>query len=195
MRLILIRHGEVQGNVERRFVGHSDEQLTTLGREQAQAVAKRLASEHIDALFTSDLQRAAQTATAIAAFHPHLKPIIDVRLREQRFGTLEGTPSGTIPKHASNAGVSAIEFIPSGGESLVQVGTRAMEFIDELSVAYAGKTVVLTTHGGTIRAILQHVLALNPEQVYAIHPRNTSVTYLNLAEKKLELLTCAQHLD
>jgi len=88
--LILIRHGETDWNRELRFQGQLDVPLNATGLEQARRVAERLAGEPLDALFSSDLQRALQTARALAQRAGHDEPLLEAGLREQHFGMVEG---------------------------------------------------------------------------------------------------------
>ena len=89
LRLILVRHGETDWNVEHRFQGQSDQPLNAKGHEQAKAVATRLQDSVIDLVISSPLQRALETANAIAA-HLNLTVQCDDRLKERHFGVLEG---------------------------------------------------------------------------------------------------------
>ena len=87
--LIVVRHGETQWNADGRIQGHRGEGLNAHGREQARAVAERLAGEDFDALISSDLERAMETARAISALTGHpIRP--DRRLREWNLGVLSG---------------------------------------------------------------------------------------------------------
>jgi len=87
--LILIRHGLTIWNHEFRYQGHTDIELSEEGVKQAQALQKRLAGEKLDAIYSSDLSRAVQTASIIAKPH-RLELITDSRLREVNFGVWEG---------------------------------------------------------------------------------------------------------
>src|SRR3954466_11612253 len=87
--VLLIRHGETAWNAERRLQGHLDISLNLEGERQAAAVAQALAGTHIDAIVSSDLQRASQTAQAIAASH-QLPVQVERDLRERCYGGFEG---------------------------------------------------------------------------------------------------------
>lgn len=88
-KIIIVRHGETQWNVERRLQGWSDVPLNDHGHAQAKKVADRLSSESVTVIYSSDHQRAHQTAHHIATLHK-LKPIKDKSLREDCMGILEG---------------------------------------------------------------------------------------------------------
>src|SRR3954454_18160142 len=88
-KIVLVRHGETQWNVEQRIQGQGDSPLTPTGVEQARAIGRRLAREHFDRLVASDLGRAMQTAQEIAALTSH-EVVPDARFRERHFGVGEG---------------------------------------------------------------------------------------------------------
>src|SRR5258708_39498727 len=88
-RLLLIRHGQSEGNAERRFGGHTATPLSALGRKQAQATAEALASEQFTAIYSSDLARAIETAEPLAQL-TGLKIEASKNLRERSVGVMEG---------------------------------------------------------------------------------------------------------
>ena len=88
-RVIVVRHGETEWNVAARIQGHGDSNLTSAGRDQARAIGARLARERIDAMISSDLGRAAETARLIAE-RCALPIELDARFRERAFGVGEG---------------------------------------------------------------------------------------------------------
>src|ERR1044071_1937220 len=88
VRLFLVRHGQTVTNKEGRFCGHSETQLTTLGEEQAKALGRRLAKEKLDAVYTSDFQRAILTA-AYAVGERRITARVDPDLRELNYGAWE----------------------------------------------------------------------------------------------------------
>jgi alpha-ribazole phosphatase len=151
MRLYLIRHGETAGNVERRYVGHSDPPLSERGHAQAQALADRLAQVPLTAVLSSDLLRAQATARAIAAPHG-LTVRTDSLLRECHFGAFEGlTYEEIAARHHEplQAWLADPEQVaPPGGETLAQVRRRVAAALP----LQDGAAVV--THGGPLRALL-----------------------------------------
>src|SRR5438270_463330 len=99
MRLILVRHGQTNCNVENVWHGWDDCELTAEGQLQAEAVATRLTGEPIEAVYSSDSRRALQTAAAIAAPHG-LYPVPDAGLRERHAGEFEGlTMQEIVSRH------------------------------------------------------------------------------------------------
>jgi probable phosphoglycerate mutase len=148
--LIVIRHGETAWNREKRMQGTTDTLLSDIGRSQAQALGRRLASRAFAALYTSDLSRARDTARAIAE-HTGRKPVTDPRLQERRFGIFEGLTAEEIvarfpEEHARFASRDPDYAVP-GGESAREFTERCLGCLAEIAGRHAGDEVVVVTHG------------------------------------------------
>src|SRR5919108_2705992 len=128
-RIILVRHGETDWNATGRIQGHSDTPLNAVGREQAQRVAQRLASESVRALYSSDLARAFETATIIGQTLG-LSVVTSPRLRERQYGAWEGLTSAEIqsryPEQFAAWRARSTDFAPPQGETRSQLLTRAL---------------------------------------------------------------------
>src|SRR5690349_24067405 len=122
MRLLIVRHGATANNAQARYTGQSDAGLSALGTAQAEALARRLAGEQLDAIVSSDLARARATADAIAAYHPGVRPRLDADLREVALGAWEGhTPAEAAALHPAAYArwqADAVEVAPPGGETV-----------------------------------------------------------------------------
>jgi len=155
--LTLIRHGPTEWNVTRRFQGRTDLPLSERGRAHAVAIAEALREETIDALYSSDLARAMETASAIA--EPHAIAVVpDARLREFDFGAWEGLTWDEIvaanPHLAGRGSTAAKLYAPQGGESFEQVGARVESFFSEARDRHSGGRIVVVTHAGPLHAAL-----------------------------------------
>ena len=155
--LLLIRHGETDANRELRFQGHVDLPLNDIGHEQARRVGLRLASETVDALFCSDLQRACQTAQPVVEHHPNaqtLTPIPHADLREQSFGVVDGLRVADIKAQYPQDWAQWIcfdaDYSFSGGETTRQFHARVMALLQTLAQTHAGQTLAVVTHGGVL---------------------------------------------
>jgi broad specificity phosphatase PhoE len=186
MHLLLVRHGETDWNVQRRYQGKKDVPLNDAGRRQAALVAPRLARYTIDAAYASDLSRAWETAAIIGqALSIEVKP--EPRLHEIGFGVIEGLTfdqaqaryPGVIP-----AWVSGENVTPAGGESRHDFAVRVEAFLDELKQAHRNETVLLVAHGGPIRQILRLTLHLPPEGQWYFQIDNASVSELSLYDEQ-----------
>ncbi len=142
LELTLIRHGQTVENTQNRCQGHTVGTLSDLGIAQAQELGQKMKDEVFDAVFTSDLARAKDTAAMI---FPKMELIEDVRLRERFYGDLEGE---VLPD-----GLRFDEAI-EGAESLDSLSQRVEEFLNELRLDYAGRKVAIVSHGIVIKTML-----------------------------------------
>ncbi len=158
--LILVRHGETEWNTEKRWQGHSDSDLTALGRAQAKHVAERLALEGVEALYSSDSGRAMSTARIIGQkLNLSAQPLQG--LREFSVGTWEGLVIGEIQARYPQEYRAWLEDRTrprGGGESAAQLADRAWRTIKAIFAENEGRTVVAVSHGGTIQIVAAHVL-------------------------------------
>lgn len=151
----LARHGETDANAEGRVQGLLDPPLNDLGREQARALAREAAGLGIEALYTSQLRRARETA-AIVAETLGLEPRVDARFAESHRGEWEGRLSADIKAEDSGAWSGSLAVDPSfrfpGGESLEEHGTRVEAALAD--VARGPLPALVICHGGTIRRVV-----------------------------------------
>ncbi len=163
-RLVLLRHGQTDYNLAGRMQGHLDSLLTTVGREQAVAIAPEIVRMTPDRLISSDLRRAMHTADIIgdAAGIP-VK--LDPRLRETHLGEWQGSTVGEIEQTWPGAIAywrSDPAWAPPGGESRIDVVRRCRPVVEELDDEVSGPnaTAVLVAHGGMIAGLVCGLLAL-----------------------------------
>lgn len=154
-RLIIVRHGETEWNADGRIQGHTDIALNAVGRWQADRVGHALADESIAAIYTSDLQRARQTAEAIAAAQAAPPSVVEeARLRERAFGDFEGRTFAAVeavsPEQAQRWRRRDPAFAPAGGENLLDFRRRIVDAVAELAARHLGDLIVLTAHGGVL---------------------------------------------
>ncbi|MCL6518284.1 MAG: alpha-ribazole phosphatase [Armatimonadetes bacterium] len=161
MRIILVRHGETIYNLERRYQGHTDAELTELGKKQALRTAERLSREDIAAIYSSDLIRASETASTIAKCH-NLPVQTDMRLRECAFGDWEGLTVDEIkeryPELYANYQRDSVQHRAPNGERLESLLERVSSVVNRIVKKHPNETVVLVGHGGTIHAFICYAL-------------------------------------
>ena len=183
MTLWLVRHGQTDGNAQKRYQGHSDIPLNATGEAQAQQIAQRLASERLHAIISSDLRRTVQTADAIAPHH-NLAVQLEPRLRESNFGVFEGLRyKDVIDQHKAmaEAWFTDPENPPKGGEKLSEVAARVSAAIDTLIAQFASnKRLVLVGHGGSLRLLLCHLLEMPMTQYWRFNLDPCSLTRVNV---------------
>ncbi|MBM7564507.1 histidine phosphatase family protein [Paenibacillus sacheonensis] len=157
MRIGLIRHGQTEWNELGKIQGQTDIPLNPEGIRQAQALAHRLVREPLqwDAVISSDLQRAMQTAELIAKTLgiPQLHP--DTRLRERFYGEVEGT---TEQERLARWGPEWKKR-DNGQENDVQVRTRALSFVEEAAASFPKRNLLVVTHGSLLAQLLQAMCA------------------------------------
>ena len=150
-RLLLVRHGQSTWNAEGRWQGQADPPLSDLGVEQAETAAAVL--DRIDAVWSSDLQRANHTARILSVPHA-LEVAVDPRIREREAGPWTGLTRDEIeaqfPGHLSR-GVR-----PAGYETDDSLAARTLAALTEIATALDGRTAVVVTHGGVIVTVERH---------------------------------------
>jgi probable phosphoglycerate mutase len=160
-RIILVRHGETDWNAAGRIQGQSDTPLNAVGKIQAQRVAQRLSRERVQALYSSDLARALETATIIGQTLG-LPVIASPQWRERRYGAWEGLTSAEIqaryPAQFAEWRARAPGFAPPQGESRTELLTRALNALQSIVHRHTGEVVVVVTHGGLCYVLLTHIL-------------------------------------
>lgn len=150
-------HAQTYHNAADLASGHYDVALTEPGREHARSVLRaRYADQHFDMVFTSDTQRAYDTACLICADRP-LTIVQDARLRECDYGDFEGRPRAEMER----ARLSAIDTPFPRGESYAQVAARMRSFLMQLAAERDGQQVLLVGHGATLW-MLEHWLRARP---------------------------------
>lgn len=162
-RICVVRHGETPWNRLRRIQGHTDIELSETGHRQAQALVGALTGEAVTALVGSDLTRTRQTAAPLAAALG-LPYQASAQWRERGYGACEGMTQDEIAAvyPAVHARVVAREesfALPGGGESLATVYARVVPALQALAAAWAGRTVVVVTHGGVLDLLNRFVRA------------------------------------
>ena len=150
-RLLLVRHGATEWNVDKRAQGQADVPLIEKGRIQAKEAAAALKAFDVDAVYSSDLSRSFETAAAIAAEHG-LEVTTDKDFREIDQGEWTGLPVDEIRMRWPEKWGDARHYTQRpGGESPAQVRKRALRGLARVVRAHPGETVVVVSHGGTIR--------------------------------------------
>jgi broad specificity phosphatase PhoE len=153
--ILLARHAETDWNRDRRWQGHADPPLNATGIGQANELVQRLAAEQIDAIYSSDLQRALETAEAVARDR-QLEVVQTSRLREIDVGEWSGLTTDEI-KARYPEGFALHDAGGDGwteGEPHAAMSARVVSAVTEIAAAHPGGRVLCVLHGGTIRALL-----------------------------------------
>jgi broad specificity phosphatase PhoE len=147
--ILLVRHGETDWNRERRVQGHSDTPLNDNGRAQARALADELEGERIDAVYSSDLARAYETARIVAdARGLDVTALHD--FRERHFGTWEGMTDEEVLERFPHAATG-----PWGdAETVDEMARRVFDALQRIADAHPDGRVLVVSHGGPVRSVL-----------------------------------------
>lgn len=162
-RVLLLRHGQTEGNRLRQLLGVTDLPLNDVGRTQAQLLGSWLAEhERIDGLYSSALARAFETAVIVGAALNRAEPhLVDADLNEMDFGEAEGAPVDELAIRYPHLADYVDRTLPEhpdwqwpGGDFRVAYYQRAVDAVDRLAAQHGGQTVALVTHGGVITGYL-----------------------------------------
>lgn len=185
MKLIALRHGETEWNVQNREMGQLDSPLTDRGVLQAHPVANRLSRYRFDALYCSDLGRAIRTAQIISAA-TGVEPLFDAGLRERNMGIFQGLTKAEMitkfPQEYSQYRQVGHTFRIPQGESAEERLTRSVKVLTEIATRHLHQTVVVVTHGGFLMGFFEHVLGMVPGNGWRFKRQNAafnSFEYLN----------------
>jgi broad specificity phosphatase PhoE len=177
MKLIAVRHGETEWNVEGREMGQLDSPLTRRGILQAKALATRIRVIRFAALYCSDLGRAVSTAEIIASATGHA-PTQDAGLRERHMGIFQGLTksemSAQFPLEYSQYRKIGHTFRIPQGESGEDRLARSVRVLTEIAMRHAGQTVVAVTHGGFLMGFFESVLGMAPGNGWRFKRQNAA---------------------
>ena len=204
---MLIRHGESDGNVKRKFSGFQDVDLTEKGVWQAKRLARRLEGVKVNAVYCSDLKRARRTAEIVFGSRG-IDIVTNPKFREINFGAWEGYTFEEVKAKFGygdkfNSWLENIEVevnIPEG-ESLVNLNDRVMAELSSLlkkqEKTDKDKTIALVCHGGTIRVILSNALNIGLKNMWNIEQYSTALNIINYYDHKafVALINDTSHLE
>lgn len=173
MDLILVRHGESEYNLQNKFTGWKNVELTRTGEDEAKRAAVDLQKEKVERIFTSTLVRAQHTLKIIQNIcgWQSIPVTIDSALNERSYGDLEGlnkTEAGkTFGEEQVHIWRRSYDVAPPGGESLKDTRARVIPYFKEriLPCLERGETVLVVAHGNSLRALIMFLEELSPEQI------------------------------
>ncbi len=186
-KLILLRHGESTWNLENRFTGWTDIPLTEKGEKEAIEAGEKLRNLPIDIAFTSVLKRAIDTtALTLKAAHQENVPVIrDAAINERMYGDLQGLNKAETAQKFGDQQVKlwrrSYDVAPPNGESLKDTAARALPYFRDriLPEVKAGKNVLVSAHGNSLRAIVMHLDNLTEKQVVELNiPNGIPIIYV-----------------
>ncbi len=200
-RLLLIRHGETEWNAEARIQGHTDIALNRHGLAQAEALAGALADTGLDAVYSSDLLRARQTAAPLLRGRD-LALRLDRGLRERAFGSFEGSSYAELEQRHADACArwrrrDPAFAAPGGGERLDAFYARVTAAALRIAAAHTGGCVALVSHGGALDCLHRCATGQPLDAPRTWELRNAAINRVLVAEGRMTLVgwNDAAHLD
>jgi probable phosphoglycerate mutase len=168
---LLLRHGQTEMSVQKRYAGRSDVPLTETGVRQVVAAAKRLASAGLSVIVSSPLQRAVQTAQEVAAA-TGAAVVTDEGFRETDFGAWEGLTFAEVRERWPGEVTTWLAdpaVAPPGGESFAEVSNRVTEALHRVLAGRARQTVLIVSHVTPIKTLVAQALLAPPPALYRMH--------------------------
>ncbi|WP_312285715.1 2,3-bisphosphoglycerate-dependent phosphoglycerate mutase [Chryseobacterium gleum] len=172
-KLFLVRHGQSLWNLENRFTGWKDIDITEAGIEEAKKAGLALKGERIDIAFTSALIRAQHTLSIILneIGNPNIPVIKDKALNERSYGNLEGLNKAETALKYGDEQVHiwrrSYDVVPPGGESLKDTYNRVIPYFESQirPLLKKGENVLIVAHGNSLRALIMYLEHLSPEEI------------------------------
>jgi probable phosphoglycerate mutase len=188
LKLWLVRHGETTWNSERRAQGHLDVPLSSLGRDQATMLAHRLRGMTFDAIYSSDLSRALETARIVAGnLGGRTQVLADARWREQMLGALQGLNTNEVAAMLEARGASRPTTVTDrypDAESRAELMERIKMGLQELIRKHPDGRVIVFSHGGSIRAATSVLLGDSDQKLNFGGLENTSITRFRISSNQ-----------
>lgn len=198
MRLIIVRHGETEENLNEIIQGHLSGKLTEKGIEQAKKLAERLRNEKIEVIFSSDLARTKDIVKEILNFRSKIPVYFVEELRERFHGNFEGKRKKEIEGWETEKNREKI-ILDSGSETIEELVRRAQKFKEKTFENLFGKNVLWVTYGGFMSALNASIFDGDCLKIHkASSPKNTAVTIIEFDENKkpkIVLINCTKHLE
>ena len=192
--LILIRHGQSVWTAANRFTGWTDVELSEVGVSEAEEAGRSLSSQRIDVVHTSDLIRAQRTAEIIMSLNQSSEGYstkFDWRLNERNYGSLQGLNKAETAEKFGAEQVHiwrrSFDVAPPDGESLEMTAERTIPYFEEeiLPDLQAGKGVLVSAHGNSLRSIVMHIEGISPEDIVSLEIKTGSPMFYEFEDGEI----------
>jgi len=181
-RLLLVRHGDTEFNNARRFMGHSNIELSPGGVKQIENLREYIAGEKITAVFSSDLDRTMATARILAEFR-RLEIIPCPELREMHYGVCEGLTFGEIGQKYPDVARQCAYFTPDlefpEGETFNNFAARVISFLGKVKEFSPPDRILVVSHSGPIKVLICHLLGISQEHWWQIRTDTASLSIVD----------------
>lgn len=195
-QLIIFRHGQSVWNLENKFTGWVDVELSPKGVEEAKQAGIKLTGFHFDFAYASALKRAQETLTMAlqTSQHPPVTTVYDAALNERMYGDLQGLDKAETAKKYGDEQVKiwrrSFDIAPPNGESLKDTAARVIPYFEKeiAPKLRAGKNVVVAAHGNSLRALIMHLENMTAQQILEFEI-GTAQPRLYELDKELKLIS------
>ncbi len=201
MKIIIVRHGQTDENVDGELAAAGSEiLLNEEGIKQAEKLGHHLKSHKISHAYSGPLKRAVNTAEKVLAHHPDAELVVSDHLDEQNLGVAEIMPKAEWKEIKKKSTEPWHLFKAEKGENYTEMQARVTKFFHELIAKHsANDTILIVSHGGTLGVLLLHILEkeLNEENYRAHQPKNTEYTIVEIdadGHKEIHKLNSREHL-
>lgn len=174
--LVIVRHGQSAWNLENRFTGWIDVDITEKGEEEAKAAGEKLKNKKFDLAYTSDLKRAQRTLKIILETigQTNIPVTQNVALNERHYGDLQGKNKAETAEKYGDEQVHiwrrSYDVAPPNGESLKDTAARVIPYFEKeiVPLLKQGKNIIIAAHGNSLRALIMYIEKLTPEQILQV---------------------------
>ena len=171
--LVIVRHGQSAWNLENRFTGWVDVEITEKGEAEAISAGVKLKSFKFDLAYTSGLKRAQKTLDLILSEigQTNIPIIKDIALNERHYGDLQGANKAETAAKYGDEQVHiwrrSYDIAPPNGESLKDTAARVIPYFEKEIIPQlkAGKNIIITAHGNSLRALIMYLEKMTPAQI------------------------------
>lgn len=175
-KLVIVRHGQSAWNLENRFTGWVDVDITQKGEEEAKQAAEKVKDIKFDIAFTSALKRAKKTLQIIlkCTYQQNIPVIENAALNERHYGDLQGANKAETAAKFGDKQVHiwrrSYDIAPPNGESLKDTVNRVMPYVEKeiFPLLKQGKNIIIVAHGNSLRALIMQLENLTPEQILQV---------------------------
>lgn len=188
VQLILVRHGETLENAGRIVQGQIPGTLSKKGLQQAEEAGSFLSSYRVNAIYSSDLARAWETARIIAGSFQATTVVSEPKLREQDLGRYQGGPIVKLLRKLKEEGRDITEFDPEDGEPAAVFRDRVEEVVNRLAEKHKGDTVLLVTHHGFIRMFLKTFAGMTDMEQMKVPVKNGAAIFITFGKSEVKEL-------
>ncbi len=177
---MLVRHGQTDWNIQGKLQGHADIPLNKAGKAEAAGLSEKISEIDFDICFSSDLQRAIETARILSATRPLIINSVPA-LRERNFGLWEGRLFSELLEYEKGG-----QPFPNI-ESDEEIQKRIFPLLHEIVSNYPGATVLIVTHGSVIRSLLAHLLNIDSSSILSIQMKTMATLQLVASNGQYEI--------